>query len=256
MDEHQFIDFIENAELDDEQRIHAVSVFLDSYEPIIRKAAWAYRHYCSRSGRIPDPDFLHEHRAAWKDFFLSAARKRNMGAFNNYDSDFFKSKLLLCWHFPEYPQYVQAVAKARIITVLPKPVPWMRELDELGLTYHFHEQNNVHQLMRWMNENRPILIMVDYAYESTRNAVSSFLSYPAKTPVGLIDLAARFGYGAVIFSRKQGGFFDLGEELGRDCHDAVLRAVNGAIEQEILQSPARWLLWAGVDRRWVGCTYE
>jgi hypothetical protein len=256
MNEHQFIDFIENTALDDEQRTHALSAFLENYEPMIRKAAWAYRHYCSRSGCIPDPDFLQDHRVAWKDFLLSAAHKRNTGSFNNYGSDFFRSKLLLCWHFPEYPQYVQAVAKSRIITVLPKPVPWMQELDELGLAFYFHKQNNAQQLLRSMKEGHPILIMMDYAYESTRNAVSPFLSYPAKTPIGLIDLAARFGYGAIIFSRKQECFFDLGEELGRGCRDAVLRAVNGAIEQEILQSPARWLLWAGVDRRWIGCTYE
>lgn len=256
MDEHRFIEFIESTELDNEQRAHALSVFIDGYEPIIRKAAWAYRHFCRRSGHVPDADFLEGHRAAWKDFLLAAACERNAGKFDDYSPEFFKSKLLLCWHFPEYPQYVNAVAQAGIITVLPKPVPWMRQLDDLGLTFYFQEQDNALRLIRWMKHSRPILIMMDYAYQSTRNEISSFLSYPAKIPVGLIDLAARFGYVAIVFSRKHGCFFDLGEALDPSCRDFVLSAVNGAIEQEILHSPARWLLWAGVDRRWVGCTYE
>jgi hypothetical protein len=40
-----------------------------------------------------------------------------------------------------------------------------------------------------------------------------------------------------------------------DAVDAASR-VNATLERSIFAAPARWLLWASIDRRWLDVDYE
>lgn len=157
--------------------------------------------------------------------------------------------LYLCWHFRDYPCIRAAVLARNALILVAKDADFMKDLADAGLTFNFRTSKSMFNLLRAMRNGRPIVAMFDYCYEGTRQDVIEFLSYPVKTPTGILRLAHMFGYEARVIGPVGGGVGTVGvfREIKDERKSAL--AINSCIGNNILQNPVEWLMWPALDQR-------
>lgn len=232
--------------------------FVERYETIAKKANWAYQHFLRQTGSRStflnyfQTDFLQ----AWCDFFKYAAMA-NLNQKIEIPITDYRQKLILTWHFPEYPLLVPEVCTNNILLVAAQKTNWMVSAAGLENLYLFRSGSTGISLIRAFKEQRPIAAMLDYCYDESSHITANFLSYPARTPIGLFTLAEKFNYQIELLSFRDAECVVIDSFWANQgtILDNVIR-VNQVIEKEILTDPARWLLWPSVDRRWIGTDYE
>jgi hypothetical protein len=232
--------------------------FVKDWEPLARKAYWAYSHFLlhSKAGQPRSHSFELEYLDAWCDHYISAVQA-SAQFMAEMPSTTVAQKLLVTWHFPEYPLFLPAVRLHNILALIAQEAEWMISAAGRENLYLFRPPATSLGIVRAFKEGRPVAAMLDYCYDETSVIVSDFLGYPARTPGGIFVLAQRFGYQIEVLSFRDGKFVIVDSFGAADgtIPDSVQR-VNQAIENEILRDPVRWLLWPSVDRRWIGVDYE
>lgn len=228
---------------------------LATAEPIARKARWAYSHFLFRTGQDPyvDPAFVQGYLHAWRDSVLYLTN----GPGNlkiDIPSDL-RHTILACWHFPEHTALIHSAVKASALVLVAREQPWMRDLREHNCLCCFRDGFS-RALPRALNTGRPIYAMMDFCYPNSRYLVANFLSYPARMPAGILQLASRYNYSLRLVSIRKRTIRCIAEisTHGRSQEEIAAR-LNRYLEVEILRRPERWLLWPAVDQRWIDVDY-
>lgn len=232
-----------------EGEILARSVVLaQGYALVARKAQWVFQQ-CFGEALHPAA-FYHRHIEAWREFLLAAARGRGPGAVVPEGSRPERA-LYFGWHFPEYPLWLENMSRWGLLLLVARVSEWMAEITGRDALCNFRDPALNFAIPRALKAGRPIFAMFDYCYEDSHSVVTGFLDRPSRTPGGLLHLARRFGYEVHVVSAREGlpvilDSFDPAPLAVEEC----ARRINAAIEKEILEDPARWLLWAIAEERW------
>lgn len=239
------------------QRREAARLLADE-EPAARRAQWAFGHYLRRArvDRTVPEDFVGRYLASCREAVLHLAN----GADDRIGVDLPSrpdGMLFACWHFPEYPILLEAASRTNTLVLVASEHAWMEHLRRQGCLLCFRSGQFSGALGRAFRARRPVFAMLDYCYESSRHVVADFLSYPARTPVGVLRLAARSDYriGLVSVRGRTLRVVQTIPTAGRAVEE-IAGDLNAGIAREILRRPARWLLWPAVTQRWVGVDYD
>ena len=234
-------------------------VVADLDDPALaRKAGWAYRRAAARLGLAASREGVFElrHLDAWQEHAWYAgevARGLRLAA----EAPDLRRHVLVTWHFPEYPLLLPFVAPQRPLVLIAEPSGWLTSGAGDAELCLFREPGGAMRVARAFRAGRPIVAMLDYCYDETASVVASFCGYPARTPAGVFQLAHRFGYALTIADIGASGEPRAVDEFAPDADPATAAArVNAALEELIFDAPPRWLLWASVDRRWIGVDYD
>ena len=163
--------------------------------------------------------------------------------------------LLVGWHFPEHLGLIPFILRRDILCLVASEESWMEEMRRQNCIYCFRGGPVSSLLPRAFHAGRPVFAMFDHCYESSRHIITEFLSYPARTPTGILELAARHRYRVGLVSAR-GRIIKVIQSFPAtpDIRATVL-TLNRTLEKEILRRPARWLLWPAVPQRWIGVDY-
>jgi lauroyl/myristoyl acyltransferase len=164
--------------------------------------------------------------------------------------------LTVGWHFPEYPYHLQSAVSAGALILVAQRSDWMYSAVPHSNLFCFRGTESMTPLVRAFRNGRQVVVMMDYCYDETSHTVVNFLGYPARTPSGVLTLAARFGYQITSGNHTERCSLVEAKVTGTKSVPELALAINSHLEQEILAAPAEWLLWASVDRRWIGVDYE
>jgi hypothetical protein len=231
---------------------------MDDRAVIARKAGWAYRRSAERLGiqSAPRGVFELQHLAAWDEHRWYAEQVAR-GAHLEFDAPCLADRLLITWHFPEYPLLLPIVAEQGALVLIANDEAWLRAGSRGAELCLFRNPGAVMAVARAFRLHRPVVAMLDYCYDETASVIANFCGYPARTPSGVFQLARRFGYAADVIELSADGTPVVIDSFtpGADVAAAAAR-VNVALERSIMSAPPRWLLWASVDRRWLGVDYE
>jgi lipid A biosynthesis acyltransferase len=225
--------------------------FLEGYVPLAREAFGLY-HECRARGAVPgdvEPDaFVIEHLLAWRDFFLDAAAIGDPPA--TPQTLDLSRKLLVGWHRPDFPLWIRDLPQGDVLVLTAREAGWLLEVEGIGHEFYcFLRPRLGSRLVRAFHAGRPVFAMLDYCYEGTVQASVEFLGRPAATPVGVLQLALRFGYDVVFLDQAGSPPEPLSWPAGGDVGELALQ-INRRIEEGIQAHPSRWLLWAWGSRRW------
>lgn len=228
--------------------------------PEARKAAWAYRHVLRRRHEAERgmTSFQAAYAAAVRDHALFALDPAALPVAVELPGKL-DHVLIVGWHFPEHVCLLDAALHFGVLVLSAGPAPWLAKLAAAGLVLNFRDRRCPVRLARWMAAGRPVYAMADHCYPETVSTIVPFLSYPARTPVGVFRLAERYGYAVEVLAPRDGGRRATLRRIGRTPDtgaDDLCRDATAAIEAEILRSPDRWLMWPAVDKRWIGATYD
>lgn len=225
---------------------------------LAHKAGWAYRRAAARLGIRPIPRgvFELEHVRAWEDH-RAYARATADGVRFAADAPDLSRQVLVAWHFPEYPLLLPSVGGQGALVLIAEPAAWLDATSHGAELCLFRRPGGAMAVARAFRDGRPIVAMLDYCYEETASVVGPFCGYPARTPAGVFALAHRFGYSLTVVAMGESGDPCAVDSFapGRDAAAAATR-VNAALEGLIFAAAPRWLLWASVDRRWIGVDYQ
>lgn len=224
----------------------------------MRKAAWAYRRAAERLGVATSPPGVFElrHLDAWDEHRVYAERVAR-GARLVADVPDLTRQVLVTWHFPEYPLLLPLVARQQALVLIAQPAASMTEASYGAELCLFRQPGGAMAVARAFRAHRPIVAMLDYCYDETASVIADFCGYPARTPAGVFRLAHRFGYElAVVELNAEGEPTVIDSFAPDDDVTAAATRVNGVLERSIFAAPPRWLLWASVDRRWLGVEYD
>jgi hypothetical protein len=220
----------------------------------VRKAVWAFRTVSERGAmpQIPPDVFRAGHVAALREHALqaAAATSGDIPAIPPLTA----RMLVFAWHFPEYPRYAAAALDAGAVLCIAQESPWQRGGGTGGRIVNFRAPGGLRALIRAMQDGLPLLAMFDHCYPETRSIVAPFLGFDAYVPVGLLELAARYGYEYTL-ATYDGGVRGADTFTPTGDVRADAERLNRGIEREIAASPSRWVLWAAVAQRWVSPPY-
>lgn len=197
-----------------------------------------------------------EHLAAWEEHRWYAEQVAD-GAHLVADVPDLTRRVLVTWHFPEYPLLLPLVGRQQALVLIAQQAAWLDAASQGAELCLFRQPGGAMTVARAFRAHRPIVAMLDYCYEETASVIASFCGYPARTPAGVFHLAHRFGYELVVVELNADGEPTVADSFmpGADVAAAAAR-VNAVLERSIFAAPPRWLLWASVDRRWLGVEYE
>jgi len=166
-------------------------------------------------------------------------------------------RVLVTWHFPEYPLLLPLVARQDALVLIAQRAAWLEAVPLGAELCLFREPGGAMAVARAFRAHRPIVAMLDYCYDETASVIADFCGYPARTPAGVFRLAHRFGYELTVVQLDANGEPAVVDSFfpDADAVDAASR-VNATLERSIFAAPARWLLWASIDRRWLDVDYE
>ncbi len=235
-----------------EPEVQARSLVLaQGYATVGQKALWVYRQCSGHPGLTEPPELFYlRHLEAWRQFLLAAARGRGPGDAVP-EASRGPRKLFFGWHFPEYPLWLENMARWGLLLLVARVSSWMEETTGREALCNFRDPALSLAIPRALKAGRPIFAMFDYCYPDSHAVASEFLGRTSRAPAGLLHLARRFGYEVQVVSARDGlpsilATFDPAEL----SIEGAARRVNAAIESEILRDPSRWLLWAIAEDRW------
>jgi lauroyl/myristoyl acyltransferase len=225
---------------------------------LARKAAWAYGRAAARLGLRSTSAgvFELEHLRAWEDHRRSADATVR-GARLAGDVPDLARQVVVTWHFPEYPLLLPLLGRQRALVLIAERAAWLEESAHEAELCLFREPGGALAVARAFRDGRPVVAMLDYCYDDTSAVLAPFCGYPARTPAGVFRLAHRFGYALTVVEIDESGRPRAADSFapGPDAAAAAART-NAVLEQLIFSAPPRWLLWASIDRRWVGVDYD
>ncbi len=223
------------------------------YLPEVRRGRALYDRVLRRRDpklRVP-VSFAREHLEAYQDFLLAAARGQQsqtpLPACTAGDK-----KLLLTWHFPELNSWLAQAPLLNITALVPRQIDWMEEITGPGVFLNYRKDRWGLALARAFHRGRRIFSTFDYCSAELQHIVSDFLGFPARTITGLLELAERSDY-EVHFLTQRDGAAEVTETLhpASDGIEECAKRLNRAVENEILATPPRWLVWPVADHRWI-----
>lgn len=223
------------------------------YSIEVGSAARGYKLYLERTapGRPLPPDFARRQYAAHQRFLVSTALAAARQPLTLPEHELsLERRLYLGWHFPEHPLWMAHARAGDWLIVAARRSPWVEAVVGPERLYAFRQNDLGLEVARALRRGRPLFAMFDFCYEDSLSVVSPFLGGPARTPAGLLRLAAQFGYTARVISgdERSAGILDTFELSEGDVQSHADRA-NRAIEGAILMDPARWLLWSAWEYR-------
>lgn len=223
--------------------------------PLAKKAQWAYYHFLRRSEvEEVEESFMEGYLRSWFEFYRNASIASGKSIDN---IDCYEKSLFVLWHFPEYPLLTQFVAEHNILALVADRSDWMTQAMGEENQYHFRNGQLSTKLIAALKNGRPVCAMLDYHYDTSKHVWSNFMSYPARTPFGIIKLAQLHGYTIKLVSKREA---ELGIITQIDTSlfslQEIIDNINHQIEKEILLHPSQWLLWPSIDRRWLNVDYE
>jgi hypothetical protein len=226
---------------------------------LARKAGWAYRRAASRCGRPALSRGVFElwHLDAWREHGWYAGQAA-AGVRIAASVPDLRRTLLVTWHLPEYPLLLPLLAEQRALVLVAEVSPWLGAAAAASGAdlCPFRRPGAGFEILRAFRDGRPVAAMLDYCYDETASVVADFCGYPARTPIGVFRVGYRFGYTTLFVQIDETGRVAVLDRFpcARDPVTAA-RRVNRVLERVIFDAPPRWLLWASVDRRWIGTDY-
>jgi hypothetical protein len=197
-----------------------------------------------------------QHLLAWEEHARYAQQVTD-GARLKADVPDLTRRVLVTWHFPEYPLLLPLVGRQEALVLIAKQAAWLDAASQGAELCLFRQPGGAMTVARAFRSHRPVVAMLDYCYDETASVVASFCGYPARTPAGVFHLAHRFGYELVMVELNAYGEPAIADSFVPDADVAAAAArVNAVLERSIFTAPPRWLLWASVDRRWLGVNYD
>jgi hypothetical protein len=204
----------------------------------------------------PPGVFEVEHVAAWEEHGWYA-RQVAEGAHLKADVPDLTRRVLVTWHFPEYPLLLPLVGRQEALVLIAQQAAWLDAASRGAELCLFRQPGGAMTVARAFRGHRPIVAMLDYCYDETASVVASFCGYPTRTPAGVFQLAQRFGYELLVVELDGEGVPAVADSFVPNADVAAAAArVNAVLERSIFAAPPRWLLWASVDRRWLGVDYQ
>jgi hypothetical protein len=232
-----------------EDEVQARSILLaQGYDGVARKAQWVYR--TCQGDAAGAAAFYYRHLEAWREYLLAAARGRGPGAIVPEGSSQERA-LYFGWHFPEYPLWLENMSRWGVLLLVARVSEWMAETAGRDALCNFRDPALNLAVPRALKAGRPIYAMFDYCYPDSHSVETEFLGRASRTPVGLLQLARRFGYQAHFVSVRDGlpVLLDTFDPAAFPIEQCAAR-LNALIETEIRRDPTRWLLWPMGEERW------
>lgn len=256
-DDDELIAFLRTHAHDAGARVSALQEYLAPQVPLARKAEWAYRTFLAKTNgtpRIPLDEFQHFFLRASTEFYLNAAAASACPGEAPAGEDH-GPVLYVTLHVPEYPFLANALRRVRnAVLLVAQDADWLARAAKGVELFRFRERNVV-DLRAIFRRGAPVAAMLDYAYDETGCVDVPFLGHEARTPAGVFALAGRSGYTVEVVAARRQGWEVLDRFAApRDVRAAAARAA-AALDREIVDAPARWLLWPSVDRRWRNVDY-
>lgn len=230
----------------------ARAMMSDEYLALGRKAQWVFGHLARRGAVMEsDLDFGSQHVTAWAEFMCSAAEavaKRSIGP-----AHALSNMVYLTYHHPEYPRLANFVLASNTAVVVARDAWWMTEAGISTINIQ-----HTRRIVEAISAGRSILAMMDYCYDCTKSAVfAPFFGYPTRTPTGVLSLAKRYRRGVEALAPDGSSLWRLTpSEVAMSSVESMTCELNSAFEDAIRRDLHRWLLWASVDRRWIGVDYD
>lgn len=163
-------------------------------------------------------------------------------------SEYTERILHVGWHFPEYPMLVSRLHGKGCHFLLAEATRWLGLIPIENRIMFRSGLGDLRKLYRTFRDGIPIACMLDYCYDGTQYIESSFLGSQCRTPIGALHLAKEHGYTVKLW--KNPHEVDVSVDLQSTDVVMAAAAINQAIGSQIALDPARWLLWASLDRRW------
>lgn len=235
----------------DPERSQVYKEVRSAYAPLARKAEWMTMHL-RRRGVPVDVVHADEHIDAWIEFLNTAASA--VGGKRLVTDVTSSSTIYLGLHHSTYPFLAQSILRSGVHVLVARKVKW---LEAIGGNF-IDLLRNAGDIRSICQRHEPIFAMMDYCYDQTRSVCDApFLSYPTRTPTGLLKLARRYQYD-LAFLRPNGRIHDgiSVTQMQSANVETIARWMNSLIEEQVLAEPSRWLLWASLDRRLKALDYD
>lgn len=228
----------------------SISSVCRNYFPVAKKSQWVYSEWIRRKGSGHEnlDDFILAHLKAWCRFVVNATSQVRIA--KHIDPIQLKRKLFVTWHSPSYPLCIDWLTEHGVLILLARRAPWLQRVADAGCAFYFRDSNLL-SLARTFRSGRPILAMMDHCYAGTRACRSSFLSFNVSSPIGLYELANRFGYQVEFVNISEGAVNFTPTFTSKLNPPEQARRVDVLIEDEVNRKPADWLLWATLPSRCV-----
>lgn len=255
------------AEEDDDELVPRLAVLLDDpaalgaalqgvvrrYGPLAKKAAWSARQTGLVNGLDgPALEFETEWLLGNCRYYVCAARSY-AGDCVVCDLPDSSPAVYLTWHHPSYPLLLPQAAQHDGIMLLAQQSAWMARVLGDECCVYFRSRTGTTAIKNAFASGRSVFAMFDYCYDETRSFSATFLGRPCRTPAGLLVYAQRFGYPIRVISWRSRHDPVVVAEVDSAVPDPgqLAAEVNAALSAEIVRSPADWLMWPSLDRRWV-----
>ncbi|MBJ2157936.1 hypothetical protein [Variovorax sp. IB41] len=221
----------------------------DKSSPMVRKAFKNYKIVTNRlgSGYLDESDFINGYlNSCYKNAEQAAGTAISSRAVNLEGGS---KTLYLCWHFRDYPTLRPILLAHKAIILVARDADWLEDLTSAGLTFNFRSGKPISKLVREMRNGTPIVAMFDYCYEETKQEIVNFLSYPVRTPIGILKLGKLFNYEIRVLGpvKKDIGTLSHFKEINNVS--ALATTINSEISNAILRNPTEWLMWPALDQR-------
>ncbi|HZG18620.1 MAG TPA: hypothetical protein VE092_01285 [Herbaspirillum sp.] len=221
----------------------------DINSPMVLKANDNYQNTCRRLGieAIESKLFIAGYLDSCYENAILAAEAAEITPHTVLDGG--DRCLYICWHFRDYPAIRKELFKIKPLILIAQDADWLVELTNAGFTFNFRTAKNFLRLIRSMKSGRPLVAMFDYCYEETRHISIDFLSYNARTPVGILHLAKRYGYRIQILGTQSGEIGTLKRISCIEDVEVIAKEINKFLTAEIMAAPTHWIMWPALDQR-------
>jgi hypothetical protein len=190
-------------------------------------------------------EFAPKYLRSWCEFIISAASAFKYGARARVgEADL--PPITVSYHHPNYPSFAAGLVHACAgVCLTHKKSFWMSQMP----TVEFCNTPSIRKLLQLLEQQKPLLCMIDYSYPGSRSIEVNFLGLPCRIPSGLIEIAHR--------KRLEVGFFkpsgnSVGELQVFDPrsyvgYQSMTQDIVDAMSASILSKPEGWLLWPNLN---------
>ncbi len=199
---------------------------------------------------LPSGEFIGQQVEARADFLLNASFASERPCEIKADV---RKTLFVGWHFPEFPLAIVHGSKHDVLTLIARQAQWMDKFESTGCLFNFQSSQTALALARRFAAGQCVFAMMDYCYEETSWVPARLLGQMVKVPAGVLKLACRFDYRIAFVSLRGDSICEVDSFAAKDSGiDGSAQRINDTLEQEILRTPPRWLLWGNHPVRLAG----